>query len=790
MPSNFFAQVFTSLIFTVLSALLAPRPPDRRPSNLEDFDLPTAEEGRDKPQIYGTVRITGSNVVWYGDLRYEAIKRRTGLFSKTTVGYRYFMGIQFMPCLAATALRRVLVAKREIWSGNVTTNSAVSVNHPELFGGEEMEGGIEGTFDVLFGAQDQPKNTYLVSALGSNDIPAFRDRVSIVLNQMYLTALTPYIKPWAFVFENIPVSPLSSATANINGALNAAHIIYDTLTNPDMGVEVPSSSINFMSFQAAADLFFSENMGLSFLVNQGSRAQSFIQDVLAHCNSILYTDVEDGRINIRPIREVTTPVTTRLDQTNVVRVLTYQRPAYPQLINEVVVNYREQGADKDSSVSIQNIAGQQAAGVTISQTNYYRGIDSSALALRVAERDLRQLSTQLLQINVEVNRGAWLLREGDVFIFNWPDYQQGDVQMRVTDINYGTAHNGPITLSAQEDIFTIPDMAFSSQQDNMWADPVVDTVDSPNVRVLEASYWEISQEYSAANFSALPENPAVIQILAQIPNILTPAFKIYTRVSGGEFVNNENGDYTPVQLLNAVVPIGNARATITLDGLPRDLSNDNIGEFVLIDNEAMIIISINTANNSIEVDRGTLDTTPSSHTSGSMVQFVSLASAFETEIYSGGQSVTGRAAVITGMDGQTVQEAAGATITTIGRFQRPYPPANFKINTEDFPTSFTGDLVVSWAHRNRITQTGPLIPTTQGSTGPETGVSYNVTIINAVTNTTIVTANVTGSSYTLTTAQEMALTVNLASSYRVEVNSVRASIESWQTQVHTLMRMT
>jgi hypothetical protein len=35
--------------------------------------VPTAEQDRPIPVIFGTVWITGPNVVWYGDLRTEGI---------------------------------------------------------------------------------------------------------------------------------------------------------------------------------------------------------------------------------------------------------------------------------------------------------------------------------------------------------------------------------------------------------------------------------------------------------------------------------------------------------------------------------------------------------------------------------------------------------------------------------------------------------------------------------------------------------------------------------------------
>lgn len=61
-----------------MSAALAPKPPRPKPAALDDFDVPVAEEGRPVPVVFGTVTLTGANVLWYGDLRSDPIKAKGG----------------------------------------------------------------------------------------------------------------------------------------------------------------------------------------------------------------------------------------------------------------------------------------------------------------------------------------------------------------------------------------------------------------------------------------------------------------------------------------------------------------------------------------------------------------------------------------------------------------------------------------------------------------------------------------------------------------------------------------
>lgn len=63
--------VVTTLVVTALAPKLPNNTPT--PSSAGDFDVPVAEEGRPIPVVFGTVRITGPNVLWYGDLSSEPI---------------------------------------------------------------------------------------------------------------------------------------------------------------------------------------------------------------------------------------------------------------------------------------------------------------------------------------------------------------------------------------------------------------------------------------------------------------------------------------------------------------------------------------------------------------------------------------------------------------------------------------------------------------------------------------------------------------------------------------------
>lgn len=75
---QFIYYLVVLVVSSLISAALAPKPPAPKPASLSDVDVPTAEEGRPIPVVFGAVLLRGANVVWYGDLEAEPIKKKGG----------------------------------------------------------------------------------------------------------------------------------------------------------------------------------------------------------------------------------------------------------------------------------------------------------------------------------------------------------------------------------------------------------------------------------------------------------------------------------------------------------------------------------------------------------------------------------------------------------------------------------------------------------------------------------------------------------------------------------------
>lgn len=62
----------------LLSFAFAPKAQSQPPPEIGDVNTPTAEAGREIPVLFGTRLMEGPNVVWWGDVKTVAIKKKGG----------------------------------------------------------------------------------------------------------------------------------------------------------------------------------------------------------------------------------------------------------------------------------------------------------------------------------------------------------------------------------------------------------------------------------------------------------------------------------------------------------------------------------------------------------------------------------------------------------------------------------------------------------------------------------------------------------------------------------------
>lgn len=709
-----------------------------------------------------------------------------------TVGYRYHAGMHLALCHGPVdSLNKIVVGERTAWSGAQTSSGQITINQPELFGGDQREGGIVGAVDLVMGNAADGQNDYLVAKLGTN-VPAFRGVVSLVLRQIQLSAMNPYIKPWSAELTRIirrsDGSPQwYSDKAAIAGDMNPAHIIYECLTDRSWGRGYSSAEIDDTSFRAAADTLYAESFGLSILWDQQQDIEAFIERILQHIDGSIYVSPRTGLFTLKLTRDDYNPATlVELNPSNVIRLESFERTLPEELINQVTLSYHDRTTDKSVSISVQDIAGiERSLGEIKDAKVSYEGVANGALAARLAMRDLRQLSSTLAKISLVANRTAASLNIGDVFRFSWPELRIEQLILRVAKIGYGTLADGRVRITCVEDVFGLPDAVYLAPTETAWVDTRQAPIAANFVLVSELPYWTIVHEVTGESTTAQAEidpDGGLLSISVVRPSQAAINCAVLTRQGSAAFEKVGVGDFIPSCVL--AKDIGQTDTVLNvLYGVDLDLVTTDT--YAQLGNELVAVKAVNATAGTVTVDRGVLDTVPVKHLAGVRLYFTESGQFYNTSQYLSGEVVQAKVLPATGVGVLAEASAPTISLTFAKRQIRPYPPGKFRVNNLDYSMNYiTGEVTVTWAHRSRVLQTAYLVTQGEASIGPEPGTTYTVRIYGEAGTLKHTETGLLGTSWTYPIATEISESgLNRPNEkLTVKVEAIRDGHTSWQAQ--------
>lgn len=719
---------------------------------------------------------------------------------KQTIGYKYKLGMHLGLCLGPIdAIEKIVIADREAWSGSAT-GGRITIDKPELFGGESREGGVGGDIDVLMGETDQPANDYLLGVMPA-PVPAFRKILTLVLRQFYI-GNNPYLKNWRLRLKRTQTghdgNPIwEAALADVGGNLNPAHLTRELMLSEEFGLGYPINMVDQASFLSAAQTLKNESFGLSFYWSQQEQVEVFNQRVLDHINGQIYSSPRTGKFVLNLIRDdYVVEELPLFDQSNILALLKFSRRGWGETINEITVIYTDPDNGKDRSITVQHLANIQMQGAVVAKTQRYPGIRDPQLAARVAQRDLHALASPVAQLRIDVNRSAWNLGPTAAFRFTWPGSPDvPETVFRVVQIDQGGIASGKITIDAVEDVFALPDVSYGADQASSWNIPNATPQPALYERVVEVPYWDVRREVGQADIANLDPDFGFVMAMAVAEPGDYYGFRMHVSgVAQGGLADVAAGDFCPTAELSAAIgPAVNGDLTNVVVDLSvcRNLADVDLDTYAYIDDELVAVRAVDTVANTITVDRGVLDTVPQAHLAGARVWFADEWHGLDpTERVEAEQA---QIKLLTKTSLGQLEESAAATLslTLNNRYQRPYPPGNFRINSQRYPVAESGDLVLDWAHRDRILQTATLNHQEEGSIGPEPGTTYSVTIYNAAVNPRTlmhVEGGLAGVNWTYTQAQRHAHFGGVGPhEIEIEIASSRDGLVCWQAQVHRLI---
>jgi hypothetical protein len=760
---------------------------------------------------------------------------------KQTIGYHYLMamlsGLWRGPINGLTGIK---VGDKMAWTGNVTDDSMQTINVPSLFGGEKKEGGIAGGFRVFMGAPDQVlpgAGAYTVSApVKSGTLPDVQSAIGGLVSEFrgvvtfwfdgLITSMNPYPKAWKFRgwrttagwYNDDPWYPekatiyltgsqivtLAQATASgwtaiiaqmlglgttiiktgvIGGikAMNPAHIIYECCTNPEWGRGLDRALLDENSFVYSANLFCSENFGLCMTWFRKEEIDVFIQTVLEHVGGALYTARETGLHPLRPIRLDYDPdnIPTFDEDSGLLDILDDDTASSDTAYSEVIITGHDPIEDKDFEMRAQNTAAWQESGAANTLAKTYKGLPTKELAGRVAARELKVHASGLKRFRVVLDRRAWRVAPASVFKIISTKRGIGTVILRAGEIEDTSITDGRITIRAVEDVFGMPETSFIEPVEGEWTPPATDAQPPTAELLTEAGYRDIYLVQGESEANAMTEGESVILQVAAAPSSTALEYDLWTKADGETAYDNRgSGHFTGTATLAA--DVGPLDTTFMLEDMA-DFDAANIGDGILIGNEMVGLVDIDTDTGEATVKRGGADTLPQAHSAGDRLWTVDDDATSDGRIYEEGELVYAKVLTKTSSDELTLDEATEQSVTVAGRAFKPFPPADLKVDGDSIFT-LTGEHtepVFTWAERNRLTQADVLYGHTEASIAGEVGQTVTFRIYNFSDDTLLRTeTGITGTTWTYDATMQGA--DGGPTAVRVEMESDRDGVVSWQ----------
>lgn len=549
--------------------------------------------------------------------------------------------------------------------------------------------------------------------------------------------------------------PIPTCTPGGEFDMNPVHMIRECLTDATWGMGYHDEDIDDVAFMSAADQLYSEGMGMSLLWDRQIPIEQFINEVIKHIDAALYVDRKTGKFVLKLIRggydlgDLPT-----FNEDNIDKIENFNRREVSEMNNSVTVNYWNSITGKNASTTATDPALVQQQGAVINTTLQYPGFTNEAMANRIALRDLRALSTPLVSFTCYVDWDGRDLNIGDVIKVTWDDYGFVALPVRISGLAFGDGVSNKLKLTCMQDVFVLPEYGVIVPPDVGWEDPNQEPLPIEHGYAEELPYYELVQQLGQSVVDTQLGTEADMGVLGAAAarpqtGAINARFMVDDDGSGYEDVGGV--DFCAAAELAADVGLLDTAWLLT-GGI--DLSQVVTGIYAKVGDEYVVVEGL--TGNSLTVGRGVLDTVPQPHAAGEVVFFSDpFIQAVPTE-YVASDVVDAKLLTVTGLGVAPELTAIEYSTTFDSRAIRPYAPGNFKINDEYFPQWITtGDSTLTWAHRDRVQQTGgELVKFIDGNVGPEAGITYTVRVYDEGGTLLWEETAITGTSFIFTAAME------------------------------------
>ena len=569
--------------------------------------------------------------------------------------------------------------------------------------------------------------------------------------------------------------------------INPIHKIREILTD-DTAMNKPESDVNDINFMKAADRIWGEGLGISWSITEKSCLEA-INELCGHIESGVRVNRQTGLYEMVLFRDdwfEESEIHTL--SVNKIKRMSLEVANADEAINQLNVSYYNRDAIKDSSFSIaENASIRNLNGRVNAEDADFPYFMNQRNAAVVAQWKLKQMSSPVWKgsfTTAEYNARKW--NRYDLLKLAWPRKWQGTITVRIMKINLGAGTDVSIDF-----VEVVP---YSSElSSNVVIDTPIDVAPRPPLACqyepFEMPYYlavmalgqrQVDEELSYEN------NFGLVGVVAEQPqaNSLYAVMMTHDGTEGEEWLRAATINYELVADLDQIISKTSTSFTVkdstAIAGLPIGTLVKCGSDWIGTPGEWMVFQGVDPYTGVVSVKRGALDTLPQAWGINAKLYFCGNDVAYDSSEYVAGEEVL--VSALTTTPSGVLEQGGSIPVEMKARAIRPYPPANVKFNDVYFPESLliTNNIVLTWAHRNRVQQTGgEIIGWYEGDVTVEDGVTYSYELVS--NNTVLASA----SSITTNTATIDASVLIPNKPHTLKLWSVRDGYESHQKFEHS-----
>lgn len=528
---------------------------------------------------------------------------------------------------------------------------------------------------------------------------------------------------------------ISSNNAEFNIDINPIHKIREILTD-DTAMNKPEISVNDVNFMKAADRIYDEGLGISWSTTEKS-CMDAINELCYHIEAGIRVNRQTGLYEMVLFRDDWFEESEiHIISESKIKIMQYEITNADEVINHVNVHYYDRANIKNSSFSISENGLIQTLGRVNAETVDFPYFMNMRNAEIVANWKLKILSTGVLKGSLTTGwREARKWNRYDLIRLPWSKRWTETILVRIMSINLGGPTNNEVSVEWVE---VVPSTGMMNT--TIVADDPMDKPLPPQAcqyEPFELPYYLVVMvlgQRKADEELAYESNFGLVGTVAEKPQE-NSLYAVMMTNNGDEWVRSGSIQYSVTADLDQI--LSKTSSTFTVKSWKR-IANVPAGTLIKCgrdwlgtSGEWMVLQGIDPYTGIVSVKRGALDTSPQTWGIDTKLYFCGNDISYDSAEYIAGEEVF--VSALTTTPSGVLEQGGSIPVEMKARAIRPYPPANVKFNDIYYPEALvvTNNIVLTWAHRNRVQQTGgEILGFYDAGVTKEAGVTYNYELIS------------------------------------------------------------